>query len=248
MKAREQAVFTTPGGRSATMWHRPDTNDWNTCRAAMTEDEYGLAGLRPEGVALDVGAHIGAVTVGLLLDHPGLRVVAVEPVPENAELVAMNARTNGVADRMVLVQAAAAARGISSARLRSEFRDPSGELNHHAWVGHTVEAYPRPKGAVSCREAEVSCVCLTTLLAEAGVAQLPLLKIDAEGAEWGFLTDPAVACVDLIVGEWHAVAARGSFREMGELLGTTHVVSCGGPPDGPGHFRAARKRAWQEEP
>src|SRR5688500_13960928 len=91
--------WRTPNGRPVTPHYRDDTNDWNTLTSALDEDEYGLAGLSLAGEAADIGAHIGAVTVGLLVDHPGLVVYAVEPLLENIDLLQANLNQNGVAGR-----------------------------------------------------------------------------------------------------------------------------------------------------
>src|SRR5947208_16888203 len=89
-------TWLTPHGRGTSRVTRPGTSDWNTVSACNgSNDEYHL----PEGLqgwALDVGAHIGALTVPLLVDNPGLRAVAIEALPENVELLRMNLERNGV--------------------------------------------------------------------------------------------------------------------------------------------------------
>ena len=60
-------TFRTPRGRSVSLSYREDTNDYNALRSCLDEDEYRLAELTLTGTALDVGAHIGGVTVALAL-------------------------------------------------------------------------------------------------------------------------------------------------------------------------------------
>ena len=53
--------------------------------------------LKPGDVVLDVGANVGFIAViAAKLVGPAGRVVAFEPVPENARLVRRNARLNGL--------------------------------------------------------------------------------------------------------------------------------------------------------
>lgn len=101
----------TPHDHPARFRCRPGTSDLATVGATNRlwgnlVDEYHL----PEGLAgwaLDIGAHIGAVTVPLLIDNPGLRVVAIEAVPANVELLRQNLELNGVADRCIVMPGAA---------------------------------------------------------------------------------------------------------------------------------------------
>jgi hypothetical protein len=107
----ETRSWQTPGGNVATMTYRADTSDWNTVSACLRNpygggDEYHL----PSGLAgwgLDVGAHIGSVAVGLLLDNPDMTVVAIEAVPDNVELIRRNLVQNDVAERCVVLAGAA---------------------------------------------------------------------------------------------------------------------------------------------
>src|SRR5689334_17554078 len=100
----------TPRGRPAQFYCRTWTSDLATVGATNRlwgnlVDEYGL----PEGLsgwALDLGAHIGSVTVPLLLDNPELQVVAIEAVPDNAEMLRKNLDLNRVSDRCVVMNGA----------------------------------------------------------------------------------------------------------------------------------------------
>ena len=94
--ALEQKPFSTPRGNLVTLFVREGTSDWNTCNSALSEDEYGLANLYflAGQKALDVGAHIGSVSIGLAIDNPSLEVTALEAVPPNVALLHVNALIN----------------------------------------------------------------------------------------------------------------------------------------------------------
>jgi FkbM family methyltransferase len=236
-------MFYTPRGQAARCRYRTDTSDWNTLYSALNEDEYGLRPLTLTGLALDIGAHIGAVTLGLALDNPDLRVIAVEPVPDNARLLRENVVLNGLKDRVTVIEGAA---GRGEVTVWYGYRG-SETAEHHAFIGNSSLAYDHG-GENEHDEISYWGWTLSALL-DLGVdfayiapdaASLALVKIDNEGGEYDFLADPAVSRCERIVGEWHNV--RGHVQtDIASLLGATHVVTFSGPVGGPGGFLAVRR-------
>lgn len=238
--------FTTPRGNKARMWYRLETNDWNTVTSAMTEDEYGLAKLAPlSGFAVDIGAHIGSVGIGLALDNPDLTVLCIEPVPDNVEMIRRNVEANGLEGRVVALSAAA---GGPDDRTTTVDWGYTGQpaLEHHAFIGNTALVYEFGSNPLfPHKETIADCYSISGLLAHLGIEQLPLLKIDCEGCEWAVLTDPAIDKVDICVGEWHSVTPcclpgqTPNRQTLTDLL-PNHTVTFSGPEAGPGGFLAVR--------
>ena len=230
-----EAVFYSPRGQPARMTFRDGTSDWNTINACMTEDEYALRGLKLTGWALDIGAHIGGVTVGLALDNPDLHVIAVEAVPPNVDLLRANVRAAGVEDRVVVI---AGAVGCAGAPVDVWYGYVGTEVaEHHAYIGNCSLAYDNG-GVLDHDTAHYDfAVTLDELLGMTGGERIALAKVDVEGAEYAFLDTRAVSAVDEFVGEWHPV--RGNTRDsIVELLARTHALVFNGPEGGPGGFRA----------
>lgn len=118
------------------------------------------------GVFVDVGAHVGkyVVAVGRQLGDRG-RVIAVEPDPGNAASLRRNVRANGL--RNVTISEAACGRTDGRGVLRVARWEP---------IRHAI--------ADSAGEGpEVTVRSLDSLLGDAGVRRIDLLKIDAEGME-----------------------------------------------------------------
>lgn len=227
-------MWHTPRGRESFLIIREGTSDWNTVNSVMTNDEYGLRDLYLSGLALDVGAHIGVVSIALALDNPALHVTAIEALSENAELARRNAELSDVADRVTVLHAAAAAPGVETAEV--DWRGQGNETReHHAFIGNSDLVY---RDGQSNHETEtVTCVDLGFF---AGPTSVSFMKIDCEGCEWGFLASPAVAYVERITGEWHQ--AGGHVQEdIVALLSETHDVTTSGPVEGPGGFVAVRR-------
>ncbi len=229
------AEFKTPQGRPVTMTYREDTNDYNTLNACMTEDEYDLRERRVTGTALDIGAYLGGVAIGLALDNPDLRVIAVEGVPQNAELTRQNVAANGLADRVTVIEGAAG--GRKPVEMRFGYRGTA-SLEHHAFVGNSSLAYDDDTIEHDSLTYDKP-YTLSSLVKMAG-GSIDLLKIDCEGCEYAFLADPALAQVGTILGEWHPI--RGNTRAtVLALLGDTHSVTFMEPVDGPSGFVAVRQ-------
>ena len=190
-----QGTFRTPRGRSVSMAYREDTNDWNVLNACMSEDEYALQGLTIEGVALDVGAHIGGVTISLAIDNPNLRVIAVEAVPPNVELLKENVRRAGVEDRVTVLHAAAGEGATATVRWAFS-GDEVG--THHAFIGNAV----MPESAlVESTSTTVDVATLNALVDEYG--PFSFAKVDCEGCEYPFLKGRGLLKIAEIRGEEH---------------------------------------------
>ena len=174
-------TFTLPTGGTVQMTVRPGTNDHNVCYSILTEDEYRLPG-NLAGTALDVGAHIGAATVALCTLNPELRVVAIEALPANAELLYRN--TEPYKDRVTVLQRAAGTNGD----IRWNGHDPVHRFigNQHGTGGDSIQ---------------VDTISLTEIVNQFG--PIAFLKIDCEGCEDTFLDDPAIDQVAFVAGEFH---------------------------------------------
>jgi FkbM family methyltransferase len=224
----EEQTFRTPRGSQVRLLVRGNSNDWNVVTSCLTEDEYGLAPLHLTGRALDVGAHIGGVTIALAIDNPELEVTAIEAVPSNVELLRRNLALNGLTERVVVVDGAACGPRQQTQKVAYGYRG-SELATHHAFIGNaTIVAKSAQHDVV-----DAPCHALSEF------TPLDFMKIDAEGAEWAFLQGPALADVAFITGEWHPTAGHIQIDVVG-LLSATHGVTFTGPREGPGGFVAVR--------
>lgn len=222
----------SPGGRLVTLHYREDTSDLSTIGATFRlwgnlVDEYELAGLPPlTGTAIDIGAHIGTVTLALLADHPDLRVIAVEPLPDNIDVIRASLATNGWSDRCTVIKGAIA-KG-AKARVSYDF-DGEGYLRNHRFIGNLSLGSDADHSTVS-----VPAVRLSSIIED----PCPLLKVDCEGCEWDLLADPAIARVERIVGEGHP---SDWLARVHKALDATHDVRVISDAGGPGTFWAIRR-------
>lgn len=222
----------SPRGNPVIIHHREGTSDLATIGSTFRlwgkmDDEYGLADLPPmSGTAIDVGAHVGSVAFALLADHPDLRVIAVEPLAENCEMLRLTAAENGWTDR-IDIRHAAIAKG-KSASVAYDFRGDD-YLQNHRYIGGMEAGVKVPHATET-----VPALRLRDLVGD----DSPFLKVDCEGCEFTLLDDPAIAKVERIVGEGHP---KDWLARIHKLLDATHDVEVIDDRGGPGTFRAVRR-------
>jgi FkbM family methyltransferase len=222
----------SPGGNEVIVHCRDDTSDLSTVGSTFRlwgnlVDEYQLGSLPPlSGTAIDIGAHIGTITLALLADHPDLSVIAVEPLPENCDLIRTNLAANGWTDRARVVRGAIA-KG-KTARIAYDFAGPD-YLRNHRYIG----------GMTLGRDAEHATITVPAVrLSDLIDGECVFLKVDCEGCEWDLLADPAIARVERIVGEGHP---SDWLARVHNALDATHDIEVLSDEGGPGTFRAVRR-------
>jgi len=226
-----QTVFS-PHGREIKFWHRPDTADLSAIGATnvlwgFTGNEYLLRDHPPmTGWAFDIGAHVGAVALALAVDNPDLKVLAVEALAENCDMMRLSITESGITNIEVL-EAAATDKPRKSVPIAYGWTSADGMddayVDNNRFIGGMLDS---PTGKV----AKPPGVSLTSLMAERNIDRVRFLKIDCEGCEWQFLTSPDVDRVDELIGEYHF--NRG-IEHVHELLDATHdVQDLGGAPEG----------------
>jgi len=162
--------------------------------------DYDLASipLLKGDVVLDIGAHIGVVSIYLALRFPGVRILAYEPVKENYQRLVRNIEVNGVALSVIPHNLAVTGNG-RDVTLHGELNRNSGGSSLWATDGAVYTAHS---------------VTLGDIFRTYALERVRLLKIDCEGAEWEILpaAGKLLERVDYLVGEFHsnsALDARG---------------------------------------
>jgi len=225
------------------MVYRLDSSDWNTLTAALTEDQYRLADLDIKGHAVDIGGHLGSVGLGLAVDHPGLTVTIVEPVPDNVALLLTNIALNGLTERVEVIHGAVGPKDRTTTRVHYGFRGNE-SAEHHAFIGNI----PFVMDGSDCPEstphdhANVKIYHLEDLL------PADFIKIDCEGGEWPFMADAPTDAIPMWVGEWHPIPGHNDgARNVGDTQAEFAALLPGfdvtfrGPVSGASEFTAVRR-------
>jgi FkbM family methyltransferase len=206
-----------PGFRDGTQ----DVQVWN-------EVALGNVYQLPERVdgwrIIDVGSHIGIFALQAL-KRGAAHVLCVEPWRPNGNLSRLNLA--GWGGRVLLREAAVAAPGVKSVRMRASTTDPS----------LTAEPHVAPEGV------DVPAVGLDELILQSAAGgRVDLLKIDAEGGEYpAILTATRLDLVDRIACEWHSAVPAGTPADLRAALEATgFAVELTGEGLGIGMLFAAR--------
>lgn len=200
-----QKEFIAYNGEKFNFHYREDTNDYNTILSIIDNDEYKTSSITHPDVTtfVDIGAHIGIWSALMDRINPGANVVAVEPLPENVELIKLNANAE-------IIQKAAA--GRDNLKIKIHYANDSFGGKHHKFVGNMAEM----KGDKFYLADSIS---LKTLLED--IPHVRVLKIDCEGAEhvfFKFANKETLAKIDYIIGEYHNVPPQSAFKTRKALL------------------------------
>lgn len=152
-------------------------------RGAYDYDFERVLGHQPQ-VVVDLGANIGAFALFASTRWPTAHVVCVEPDPENFAVLARNA-TAGSHDWTTVAAAVVGSPREFVTLHRSKWWASSTVLET---VATQRAARPhRPEAQAGLPTIEVVGVTLPDLLAQQGIADIDLIKIDIEGAELDLL-------------------------------------------------------------
>ena len=197
--------FNGPKGVSASFVFRKDTADENTINATYKEDEYGFQNLPPDSIEgmIDAGGYVGSTAILYSQLFPQTKVICIEPLPENNDLIRKNIERNGLKDRIILIEAALW--GSSEGKTKIFYRDSSTVGKVHKFVGSAIKQYHE---TVSEDGVEVRNVTLIDCMVRLGTPRVRVLKMDIEGSEYEVLRNLPEEWqkgIQTIVGEYHNI-------------------------------------------
>jgi FkbM family methyltransferase len=180
-------------------WRLLDRSDLTVLEEVFLDEEYALD-MPPPISVMDLGANFGAATIYFALRWPKAKIVAVEPNPQMfARLAANTAHYPNVS---CLNYAVGAHDGTATFNI---------SRNHESSSFYCWEP--------GCTQIEVQVRTLSSLMAEAALDHINLLKFDIEGAEELLFADKAILMhVDALVGEVHPNLMKMNVCNLMALL------------------------------
>lgn len=170
----------TAGTERVPVWLRPSASDARNIVEVLALYELPLPlPNRSVRTVLDLGAGFGAASAVFAARFPHARILSVEPAADNVEVLRRNAARSGRAWQVV-----AAAVGV---------RSGTAQFHHSRWstsgsivplVGLTRQGDPTRAEYRTARPPRlVPVVSVDRLLAEHGLSQVDVCKVDIEGSE-----------------------------------------------------------------
>lgn len=156
--------------------------------------DFSDISFEPGDIVVDLGAHVGAVSIWLAKKYPFLRIFSYEPIPESFANFEENIKRNGVSNITP-----------HNVAVTGDGRD----LEMVVWLddnsagGTAVYADP-DNPAFEGRSRHVPSTTLDQIFTDHGIARCKMLKIDIEGGEYEVL--PAATVLDRVEhvrGEFH---------------------------------------------
>ncbi len=185
------------------------TADEHFIRDILVDQEYTPRGyaIGPNDLVIDVGGNIGSFAVYAGRQAPAGRVVSLEPMADNYQLLIRNLARNGCSH--------VAARRAALVAQRGPVRVYRSQVGTG---GHSI----RPDLALQDQEfEEVEGITLADVMEEYQLGHCDFLKLDCEGAEFEILQqiDPEICRrVHRLVLEYHVFPGKDKHQQAGELV------------------------------
>lgn len=210
--------FKAPNGARRSFWYREDTNDYNTIVGAFCEDEYKVLEqkFRKDDIVLDLGAHIGAVTLLYTTMLPDLKIYAFEAVRENFELLKKNIREFSYGGEINIFNQAVWFYDDDDAKLYYGDNSETGKI--HKFIGSLFTVRDFYDKRVFKK---VNTISLSKIFEEYHIFSCRFVKMDIEGSEYGVLKGTpkeVLEMIDRIHGEYHWVGAHPLKNPRSTLL------------------------------
>lgn len=200
-----KAEFINPKLHKRTFYYRADTNDENTIRSAFCEDEYKILklGFEANDIVVDLGAHIGSVTLLLTTNRPDLKIFSYEPIKDNFELLEKNVREARYQGEINIFNEAVWFYDDDTVKMYFGNNSESGKI--HKFIGSQFMVHDFYDKRLFRKANATS---LSKAFEDNRITKCKFMKIDVEGAEYGiFKAAPkeVLEMIERIHGEYHNI-------------------------------------------
>jgi FkbM family methyltransferase len=225
-------------GRRLFVYHRTPERDIERAFATLRAIP-GLAERLAGATIVEIGANIGSHTVEMLTRYGAGAVIAIEPHPENCELLRHNVQVNGVADRVAVLALALSDHDGAVALELS--RTNSGD--HRVRVPGAVSDGPEAQRVTI----EVAAARFDTLARDGRIdlATTGLIWMDAQGHEAHILRGAGMLLgseLPIVMEYWpYGLRRAGGLEALHELIVAhyPYVIDLSPPDDLPARVLAA---------
>lgn len=196
-------IFKAPNGAERVFSYRENTNDYNTIVGAFCEDEYKILDLefKKDDILLDLGAHIGSVTLLMTTLRPDLKIFAYEPFPSNFDLLKKNLEENGYSGELNIFKQAVWFYDDDDCKMYYGDSSKDGRIHRNIGTLFPVRDFYRKD-----LYKKVNATNLSAIFEENRIRDCAFMKIDVEGSEYGIFKAAPKEVLEMIRrihGEYH---------------------------------------------
>ena len=208
------------------------TSDVSLCQQILLDVQYDSALAVPPQVIVDAGANIGLASIFYANRYPKAKIIAIEPEPSNYEMLKKNLAPYPNA---VPIQAAL----WNEKRLLLATSTAAGEHAYQVRAENGLDDQRHPR--------TIRGVTLGGLMADLGIQQIDLLKVDIEGSEKEVFQNSAewighVGVIAIEIHEWirsgcneSVYSAAKDFHVRWQRGETTYFAKTGTVESGQAH-------------
>jgi FkbM family methyltransferase len=150
---------------------------------------------------IDAGGYIGTTAILYAQLYPQTKVICIEPLPENCNLIKKNIENNGLKDRIILIEKALF--NTNGEKVDIYYRDDSPVGIAHKFVGSSSLVYTE---SVSARFFSAETISLAKIFSDYNIPAVRILKMDLECSEYKALEGvpgDVLKKIQTIKGEYH---------------------------------------------
>lgn len=187
---------------------RPGTFDKNVVYEIFLRNDYLINGIqvRDSDTILDVGANIGIFSILVAGMCPNGRIYAIEPIPDNCEILRRNIKLNKISNIEILELA------LSDHDGHDEIYIDDRNLGGNSFF---IDGVPL----------KVKVITLESLIRTLNLERINLIKMDCEGSEFDIImssSDEILCKIEYISLEYHEISGRPSPSDLVEFLRNHH--------------------------
>jgi FkbM family methyltransferase len=142
-------------------------------------DDYSDIDFKDGDVVVDIGAHVGIVSIYLAKTHPNIKIISVEPNMRTYEALLKNIQFNNVKNVIPVLAA------ICNDGEKVDIIAPYVLTGGGSIISKDKEEAIR----YDVISNNIDCISLDTLIEKNGVKKIKLLKVDCEGCEFNALNN-----------------------------------------------------------